>query len=316
MNPSGDRRLTGRLVIKFMESIIVTGATGFVGSNLARRLVTDGYNLTVIVRPQSSLDLIKDIQDKINIFVYTGKIGELIKVFNMVRPTAVFHLASCFIAEHKSDEVTSLIESNLLFGTQVLEAAAISNVKFFINTGTHWQNYNGEKYNPVDLYAATKEAFEVVAKFYIESTYMRMLTVKLCDTYGPNDPRKKVISLFKRIARTGEQLDMSNGEQEMGLVYIDDVIEGFLIALKYVQDMRTHEQKSYIIAPHHVYTLRETAEIFELASGSVLNIKWGARAYRKREMMKISNNEENLLKTIRTVDLFDGFKKTFQINEW
>jgi len=299
-----------------MDRVIVTGGTGFIGSNLIKRLVLEGKQVYIIIRPSSNENLIADIKDKVNIWAYDGAIEKLIEFFYRVKPTVIFHLASFFSAEHKCEDVKSLIESNLLFGTQLLEAASKCYTKYFISAGTHWQNYNGEKYNPVNLYAATKEAFEVLARFYLETTNMRMLTVKLCDTYGPNDPRNKVISLFKHILKTGGSLDMSEGKQELGLVYIDDVIHGFLIAFNLIKSMKAHEQKSCMVAPHKIHTLKEVAEIFSQAAGKELNINWGKRRYRQREMMKVSRNELNLLKDVKTVDLYDGFKKMLEIEKW
>ena len=53
------------------------------------------------------------------------------------------------------------------------------NLKWFINTGTFWQNYQSEKYNPVNLYAATKEAFQNIAKYYTETSSLIFTTIKL-----------------------------------------------------------------------------------------------------------------------------------------
>lgn len=295
-----------------VESIILTGATGFVGSHLARSLVNEGYQVNVIVRPSSKLTLLEELQDDINIFVYDGQVQNLIEFFCAVRAQTVVHLAALFIAEHQPEDIEALVASNISFGLQLLEAIAKSGVKYLVNTGSHWQNYNGGEYNPVNLYAATKEAFEVLAKYYLETTELRMLTIKLCDTYGPNDPRKKVIALFNRISNSQETLDMSPGEQELGLVYIDDVTKGFLLAIDQVKRMSEHEQTVKLLAPAQTYTLREVARIYQEVSGKSLRINWGARPYRQREMMKVSKREPNILANGDAIDLVEGLKVVLQ----
>jgi len=296
-----------------MKNILLTGATGYIGSNIARRLVLDGHNVHIIVRSSSKLELLSDIKHHLNIHIIEGKISNLVEVFQTAKPEAVFHLAALFIAEHKAEDVDRLIESNILFGTQLLEACKTAGVKYFINTGTHWQNYNGDTYNPANLYAATKQAFECISKYYMETSQMRMVTLKLVDTYGPFDPRPKVMSLFKRIAKSGEALDMSPGEQEMGFLYIDDVVKGFMLALEYVQKMKPHEQQSFVLAPNEFCSLKEAAKIFQQVSGCSLNINWGKRGYRNREVMKIMFKETNLLKDTQTVTLAEGIKKMLDI---
>ncbi|MDZ5724904.1 NAD-dependent epimerase/dehydratase family protein [Acetobacterium sp. K1/6] len=96
----------------------------------------------------------------------------------------VVRLASLFVSEHNASDVDKLFMSNVVFGAHLLEAMKTLEVNYLINTGTNWQNYCGSEYNPVNLYAATKEAFEDIAKFYTQTTSLRMITLRLYDTYG------------------------------------------------------------------------------------------------------------------------------------
>ncbi|WDC83286.1 NAD(P)-dependent oxidoreductase [Caloramator sp. mosi_1] len=104
---------------------------------------------------------------------------------------AIFHLASLFIAEHDSNQIDDLLKSNIIFGTHILEAMKYGNVKNMVNIGTYWQHYKNEEYNPVCLYAASKEAFEKIIEFYIQVENIKVITLKLYDIYGINDKRKK-----------------------------------------------------------------------------------------------------------------------------
>ena len=184
-----------------MNRIVVTGATGYIGSNLIRKLIDKDKEVYIIVREHSRFDLIDDIKDKVNIFVYDNKIENLINFFNRVKPDIVYHLASLFIAEHKYSDIPNLIESNVKFGTEVLEAMNQSGTKKLINTGTAWQHYNNEEYNPVCLYAATKEAFEKIIEFYTNACGFKAITIELYDTYGPKDNRKKIINLLSKYSK-------------------------------------------------------------------------------------------------------------------
>lgn len=291
-----------------MKTILITGGTGFIGSNLVKKLVLENHKVHVIVRNTSNTGLLADIIDKIHLYHFDGDTGSLVKLVASIKPDVIFHLAGLFIVENQAKDVSPLIEANVLLSAQILEAAARAEVKYFINTGTHWQNYNSCDYTPASLYAATKECFETVASYYTHAYQMRMVTLKLIDTYGPFDTRNKIISLFKESIKSGNTLSMSPGNQEMGLVYIDDVIKGYLNALDRILTMNPHEKKTYMLAPPKLYTLREVAATFEDVYGYTLNIKWGKIPYRKCDPMKITLCHENIIEKSEMLDLRQGFE--------
>lgn len=139
---------------------VVTGATGYIGSNLLRYLLSQNWELYIISQPDFGYQNIEDIKDEIHIVEYDNNIQTLISFFKETNPDIVFHLAAAVITNYKPEQIPTLIQSNIQFGTEVLEAMKFGNTRLFVNTGSIWQNYNSDSYNPVDLYAATKEAFE------------------------------------------------------------------------------------------------------------------------------------------------------------
>jgi nucleoside-diphosphate-sugar epimerase len=289
---------------------LITGSTGFVGSNLVVRLIDEGFFVHIIIRKESKLNLLDKVIDKVKIYYYDESIDSLLSVMKKVKPEIVFHLASLFVSEHKKVDIYRLINSNLLFGTQLLEAMRENGVKKIVNTGTSWQHYNSDNYNPVNLYAATKQAFEDILKFYIEAYDMQAITLKLFDTYGPNDPRKKIIHLLMEAARTGKVLEMSPGEQVIDLMYIDDVIDHYIIALDIIYKKNCKYNKTYAVASDQPVTLKALVKLIAEVTESKLNIKWGERSYREREVMSIwkGNNMPNFQAKI---DLKSGIKKCY-----
>lgn len=95
-----------------------------------------------------------------------------------------------------------MISSNIELGSLLLDCAYNSNVSFFINVGTYWQHYHGEAYNPVNLYAATKQALEDIANYYRIISDMKICTFCLNDTYGKGDTRKKYLLNGKNLPQT------------------------------------------------------------------------------------------------------------------
>jgi len=273
----------------------VTGGTGFVGSHLVRGLLKAGWDVSVIVRETSKLDMLSDVCKRITVHKYTGEINQLTEAMIECKPSVVFHVASLFLSSHKPEQINALIESNILFGNQLLEAMVNADVRHFINTSTSWEHYENKEFSPVNLYAATKRAFQDIMQFYIEAKGIKAITLKLFDTYGADDPRSKLLNLLMRIAVTGEKLAMSPGEQEIDLVHIDDVVQAYLIAAQRLRDGEVMSHELYGVGTDQPLTLKALAAIIEKQTGKTLNVEWGGRPYREREMMETYMSTQNIL---------------------
>lgn len=294
------------------KKALITGATGFVGSHLARRLVNDGWDVHIIVRPSSKLEQLREAKDKVIVHRHDGTTEGMLAIMQEAQPEIVFHLASLFISEHQPKDVVPLIHSNLLFGTQLLEAMKAAKIDRLINTGTSWQHYQNEEYNPVNLYAATKQAFEDIIRYYIETSPLKIITLKLFDTYGPDDPRPKLFALLKKLAKDKRPLAMSPGEQLIDLVYIDDVVEAFIIAANRLLSGEVANHEIYAVSSGSLVELRELVGMFEECAGRKLKINWGGRQYRKREVMKPWSSYKTLPRWKPKVSLKDGISGIIQ----
>lgn len=186
---------------------------------------------------------------------------------------------------------------------------AANGVTGIVNTGTSWQHYENKPYSPVNLYAATKQAFEDILQYYVEARGMKAITLKLFDTYGPNDPRPKLFHLLEKIAREGNTLAMSPGEQLIDLVYIDDVIDFFILAAKSLMAGKVDMHECYAVTSGKPVKLRDLVEIYSQATGNKLLIEWGGRPYRQREVMATWNEGATIAGWNPSITLEDGIKR-------
>ena len=277
-----------------MQKCLVTGASGFVGSHLCRHLIAEGWDVTAFVLPNETPTLLLPLASKLRIATVPQDAAGFICFFQESQFDLVFHLASIFLSDHKPEQIRPLLEANILFGCHVLEAMTASGCCRLVNTGTSWQHYENADYNPVNLYAATKQAFEDLARYYVEARALKMITLKLFDTYGPNDPRPKLFATLERIARTGEQLKMSPGQQWVDLVHVDTVCENFLAAARRLLEGRVQSSETYGVPSGHSKQLRQLVDDFAREHGVTLNIEWGGRPYREREVMQLWTNYQTL----------------------
>jgi nucleoside-diphosphate-sugar epimerase len=264
--------------------IIVTGSTGFVAKAIIDSLINTGHEVHAIVRKSSDTT---GINEKTKFFIDDGGDATLMDFFKEVKPDGVLHLASLFLQQHKENEINALIISNVTFGTRLLEASVSTNVPWFINTGTFWQHYENKSYSPVNLYAATKQAFQDIAKFYYETNDINFVTLKLNDTFGMGDTRKKVFNLWKGLAESGENLGMSPGDQIIDISYIDDIVEAYTLMIDHLKNDTSFSYAGnvYSVSSSERMPLKELAKAYEKSTGDTLDITWGERPYRDREVM-------------------------------
>lgn len=283
---------------------LITGATGFVGTALTARLAADGWEVHGVVRDDGL-----PVPSSLVAHPFDGETASLARIVGGTRPDVVFHLASLFLASHTPEQVVPLVESNVAFGAQLLEAMTGVGCTRLVNTGTVWQHYEGAAYDPVNLYAATKQAFEDVLAFYVAARELSAVTLYLYDTYGPNDARPKLFSLLRRTAASGEPLAMSPGAQTVDYVYVDDVAEAFVAAAARVLAQGSPGHERFEVRTGRALPVREVVETWRRVTGASLTLEWGGRPYREREVMAPWTGGETLPGWRAEVGLEEGIRR-------
>lgn len=265
-------------------SVLLTGATGFVGSNLARHLSAAGKNVHIIVRPESDLESLQEFTHKIHLHVFDGKTETLVEIMRSTEPDCVYHLAALFAAEHQSRDVSPLVQSNVHFGVQLLEAMKEVGISALVHAGTSWQNFEGCRARPSCLYAATKEAFEVIGRYFVDAHGLSMVALRLFDSYGRGDRRRKLFWHLRTSAVHRQRLQLSAGEQMIELVYIDDLVAAFAVAGERASSNPNGTIEVFRVPSSEPLTLRQLVARYAEVTGYHLNVAWGARPYRAREV--------------------------------
>jgi len=297
-----------------MQRVFITGAGGFIGRHLVDRLIGEGDTVDVLWRSSTTRKSPNSWQSRVTKHIWDESAGHLIDIMKRAHPDVVIHLASLFVAEHSSDQVDALIRTNVLLGTQLLEAMSSSGVERFLNFGTSWQHFGDAAYNPVCLYAATKQAFEAVIRFYVESRGLRAITLKLFDTYGPEDDRGKLFAALIQRLQTQETIALSPGEQVVDFAYIDDVVNAAVIAVRRLRSEEGDREESFGISGGQPLPLRELVAMVSTIANRPLNVHWGGRPYRIREVMVPWTSFPRLPGWSPKISLDEGIRRTVSSN--
>lgn len=268
-----------------MKRALVTGASGFIGSRLVARLLADDWDVHVVLRPQSSLALLSDVEARISVQWYSGATQQMLDILAASRPDVVFHLAAQASADHQALDIEQMIASNVLLSTQLAEAMVRSGVTRLVTTETFWQHRSGtEQYQPVCLYAATKQAARDMLRYYVDVGSINVISLVLFDTYGPDDPRKKLINLLKEVACDGRPIEMTPGEQIVDLVHVDDVTSAYLRAADLLLESVGAGLQTYAVSSGERMSLRDLVGLIERVCDLSFSIKWGGKPYRLNEV--------------------------------
>jgi nucleoside-diphosphate-sugar epimerase len=254
------------------KRVLVSGATGFIGSEVTKRLIELNSQVSVITRTKPASLTVNWISAGDSDAFPSQEIAD----FN---PEVVIHLATRFQSSHSPADIKGLVQSNIEFGTNLLESAKKAGA-VFVNINSAWQHFESQQYSPVSLYAATKQAFADIAQYYGE-TGLDLRNLTLYDTYGPTDKRNKLVRQLLNAASDNERLDMGRGDQLINLLFVSDVVAAILG----IAELRpTPRIQNYVVRAENSISIRELVTEIEKVTKNKLNVNWGARQTRPREM--------------------------------
>lgn len=220
-----------------VKRAIVTGATGFVGANLVRRLVDNGHEVHLLVRQGYVPWRIEAIQRHVRLhMVDLGDAESLADVAHTIRPDWVFHLAAHGAYRWQTD-LRGMVQTNIVGTINLVQACLKAGFEAFVNTGSS-SEYGFKDHAPSEIewlepnshYAVTKASATHFCRYTAQSHGVHMPTLRLYSVYGPyEEPARLMPSLILR-GLTGELPPLVNPNIARDYVYVDDVNEAYLLA--------------------------------------------------------------------------------------
>lgn len=221
-------------------SILVTGATGFIGSYLCRELLNRGFKVNALTH-SGRTDNIKDLLANQNFHLHTGDIqntGMLNSLLIKNNVETVFHLAAKLPADTDKENLLPSFNVNATGTMSVLQASAACRVKTFIYTSTMSVYSEPPEYLPVDeahatkpstIYGIAKLTGELCCRLYEKD--MKIIILRYGGVYGKNHGEPDAVAIFTKQALSNQPLTIyGDGKQSSDFMYIGDAVEGTLLA--------------------------------------------------------------------------------------
>ncbi len=222
-----------------MKRVALTGGTGFVGANLARRLLLDGHEVHLLIRQGHAEWRIAEIRNSARLHVLDFSNPEdVFKTLKGIRPDWIFHLAA-YGAYSSQAELSQMVQTNVIGTMNLVNACLAIGFEAFVNTGSSseygFKNHapsETECLEPNSHYAVTKASATLFCSYTARSQNVHIPTLRLYSVYGPYEEPTRLIPTLIRYGLEGKLPPLVNPNIARDYVYIDDVIQAFLLAAK------------------------------------------------------------------------------------
>lgn len=265
-------------------TILLSGSTGFLGSYLLKRFTQEGFEVIALKRSTSNTFRVEALLNKATFYdVDTTDIDIIFKNHNI---DIVVNTATDYGRVNK--QISSILNTNLMFGIKLLENAIDSNVKTFMNTDTLLEK-------DINAYALSKN--QLVQWMQFLSDKINMVNIKIEHMYGPLDDENKFIYwIVKQFKNNVEKIDLTSGVQKRDFIYIDDIVEAYVAIIKNIETLSSFEE--FELGTGKAVEVRQFLELIynQIKKSRILTteLNFGAVDYRPKENMCMQANISKL----------------------
>ncbi len=256
------------------RTVLLTGATGFLGSVLARRLTTLGYQVIAVTRRRSALRRIS--VDDVALLHLTEALYSAAPFEGLPAIQMVIHTATSYGRHGESAD--EILQPNFVLASRLLEAALATSARLFINADTLLPPTASQ-------YSASKTRFRDWARARMERESMSFANLRIEQMYGPGDDASKFSAyVIRSCVEDAHAIKLTAGEQMRDFIHVDDVAAAFETLMSAAPALRAgfHE---YEVGTGDAISLRDFANTVRKLAGAHTRLDFGALPYRANEVM-------------------------------
>jgi nucleoside-diphosphate-sugar epimerase len=265
------------------KRILITGAAGFIGSHLTHSLVQENAEIHALVSPTSDLYRLGAVKE--NITIWRGDIRDRTFIKNTCKetmPHIVYHLSDYGIHPQQTN-LEEMVQTNIVGLTNLLQALEKVPFDCLVNSGSSAEYgprdhamEEGDLLRPENAYGAIKAAGTLLTQSFGKLRGRKVITLRLFYVYGPHDSPTRFLPTAIRACLEGSELKLSSRQEKRDFVYVEDVVQAFLLAAS--NDIKNSHVIN--IGTSIESNLGKIVHIIERNLGSKIQIRQGA--YQKR----------------------------------
>ncbi len=262
------------------KRVLLTGSTGFIGANLARRLVSDGHEVHVLVRHADSRWRIDPIIHQIRLHeAMLQEADRVEQIVTQIDPQWVFHLAAYGSYSSQRDAQT-IVATNYNGTVNLVEACLKTGFEAFVNAGSS-SEYGHKDHAPLEFeliepnshYAATKAAATLYCRFIAQHTERRLSTLRLYSVFGPWEDPTRLLPTLLIYGLRGELPPLVSPTIARDYLYVDDAVDAFILAAQTATD---HPGEVFNVGTGVQTSLRELVQMVRGQLSIDAEPEWGS----------------------------------------
>ena len=261
-------------------NILITGCTGFIGSNILTKF-QNSNKIYIILRNKKNNKKFKNKNIKI---INYKNYDELNKKISKIKAELIIHTATHYAKTHNQKDLKEFSNSNILFGNIILENLKSMKTKKFINFSTVWEDYNGIKENYFNLYSAYKKAFSKILNFYRNKfKKVKFYELMLSDTFSKNDNRLKIINVLRKNYKSNTKTKIISKNLFINLLNVEDVVDAVVLISK-----KKIKPKKYLLKNPINFNINKIIQKLNSSGLKKIKIKWLSNKLIKEKILSYS----------------------------
>lgn len=299
------------------KMFLITGASGFVGACLTRRLVKDNAFVHLILRQKSNTWRINDILNKVNVHLCDlTNLTKLKNIIKKVKPDVIYHLAT-YGAYSYQNKANKILKNNIWGTWNLLQATAEQNFELFVNTGSS-SEYGYKKSNmhetdflePDSYYAVTKCTQTHLCALMARILHKPIVTLRPFSVYGPFEEPARFIPTLMKSLYLKKIMNLVAPQIAHDYIYVDDLVNAYLK----INKLKKFSGKYFNIGSGIQSSIKQVVETVQKVTKKTTHFNWGKMPHRSWDttnwVADISLAKQ-LLNWQPTISLEKGLKLTW-----
>jgi nucleoside-diphosphate-sugar epimerase len=270
------------------KNILITGATGFIGSRILEKLIDENYSVFILLRKTSNAWRINHLKHKYKFFYYETR-DNLIDFYKENRIDVIIHLATEYGRDGKIAEV---LKSNVILPVELIEIGIKYGLKRFINTDT----FSSKPLISPQKLKSYNDSKKILRNLLLDfSEKLKVDNLILEHPFGEKDAENKfVTNLIRNLLLNKPEVLLTAGIQKRDFIYISDVVDAFVAVLK--NEKQTIGFDEYEVGCGKSTSVREFVEIVAKLTNSSSKLMFGSIPTDLDEIQNSLASNSSLLK--------------------